>query len=525
MPSLAARLHCAAAIVRADLVMRTRSPRFWIVLGILILATWAFFPGPDGMFTPAAVNGHYRAYYSSAWVGMLIALIDALLLSLAGFYVIRGTLTRDIDTRVWQLLVTTTMTRRTYLFAKWCSHMAVLLLMALLSLAVGLAMQWVRAEDRQFDLIEALKPVILIALPALALTAAGAIWFDMLPPLRRTAGSILFFIAWVGAISLGTADKAAWQNPTGANAFINDPAGMVVFLRDLTRNVAPQLPQKKIDDFCLGCGKKAGEDTGRFTWKRWDPRPLDAIGRAFWLAVALAAVAAASPVIDWAAARAGSPVAASGKKIPRNRPLRLLTRALEPLQSTLLGRMISAELLLVLRQRRLLWWLALLVLCVLQAVAPAPAAAVAVCLAWTLSLDVLAHAALRDAETGTRELIFTAPHATWRVFSARAIALLAMTLGCTLPAMLRFAVAAPSIALAIIAISMSLAAWGMAFGTAFGNARAFEIVFCVLIYHALNGGAVLNVAADPLGSSVWHMTLLPLAVMLALWRWPRMVHV
>ncbi|HEX7643920.1 MAG TPA: hypothetical protein VF472_17080 [Burkholderiaceae bacterium] len=523
MNTLSARLHCTLAIARADLVIRLRSPRFWIVLGLLVLATRAGFPGPDGLFTTAEVNGHYRAWYSSAWVGMLIGLLDALLLSLAGFYVIRGTVVRDIDTRVWQLLVATTMTRRGYLFAKWCSHMAVLLLMALVSLAVGLAMQWLRAEDRQFDLVEALKPIVLLALPALALTAAAAIWFDLLPPLRRTAGSVLFFFAWVATLAIGTTDKAVWENPRGVRAFINDPAGMVVFLRGLTRDAAPQLAEKKIDSFCLGCGEKAGEDTDRFVWKRWDPRPQDVVGRAFWLAVALAAVAAASPVLDWAGARAGSPMEASGKKIPRNRPLRLLTRALEPLQASLLGRMVSAELLLILRQRRILWWLALIVLSVLQAAAPADVAAIAVCLAWTLSLDVLGHAALRDRENGTRELVFSAAGATWRIFSARVIVLFAMALSASLPALLRFAADMPAAALAILVVSASLTVWGIAFGALFGNARAFEIVFCVLLYHGLNQGATLNVIADPLGTSIWHAVLLAPAIALSLWRWPRII--
>lgn len=519
------RLHCTGAIARTDFVMRLRAPRFWIVLGLLIVATCLFFPGPDGVFTTAAINGHYRSDYSSAWIGMLIGLLDALLLSLAGFYVIRGTVVRDIDTRVWQLLVTTTMTRRSYLFAKWCSHLAVLLLMALLSLAVGLAMQWLRAEDRQFDLVEAFKPLLLIALPALALTATAAIWFDLLPPLRRTAGSVLFFIVWIAAISIGTASRDSWKDPHAGSGFVNDPVGMVVFLRELTRSVAPQLPEKQIDSFCLGCGEKAGEDTGRFVWKRWDPRPLDIVGRAFWFAVALGAVAAAAPLLDWAAKRAGSAVEASGKKVPRNRPLRLITRALAPLQRSLLGRMVSAELLLVLRQRRILWWLALVVLGVLQITMPKDTAGLPICLTWLLSLDLLAHAALRDVQTGTRELIFTAAGATWRVLRSRALVVSTIIVLSTLPALVRFFFTAPDMALAIAVIAVSITAWGIAFGTLFGNARAFEIVFCLLAYHALNGGTILNVSIDPLGSAAWHAALVPAALALSLWRWPSLVRI
>jgi hypothetical protein len=524
MRNFTSSLRCTVAIAHADLLMRLRSPRFWIALGVLALATWSLFPGRDGWLAMAVVNSHYRGGYSSAWIGMVLALIDSTLLALAGFTVIRGTLVRDIDTRVWQLLVATDMTRRSYLFAKWCAHMIVLLLMALLSLAVGLVMQWLRAEDLRIDLIEATKPFLLIALPTLALTAAAAIWFDMLPPLRRTAGNILFFLAWVGAMAAGTLDRPAWQNPNSAAAFIHDPTGTTVFLRELTRNAAPQLPQKAVESFCLLCGGKAAQNTERFVWREWHPRAVDMMARAFWFAVALAAVAAAAPVLDWAASRAGSSIEASGKRIPRNRPLRLLTRALEPLQGSLLGRVVSAELLLTLRQRRLLWWFALLVLYVLQCTATMQIAAVAACLAWTLSLDALANAALRDEQAGTGELVFTAPGAVWRVLAARAIGLIAMTLAATLPAIVRFAFAAPQTALALIVIGISLSLWGMACGVLLRNARAYEIAFCLLLYHALNGGAVLNASVDPLHTALWHAALLPLPLLALLWRWPRMVH-
>ena len=98
-----------------------------------------------------------------------------------------------------------------------------------------------------------------------------------------------------------------------------------------------------------------------------------------------------------------------------------------------------------------------------------------------------------------------------------------MLLATTLPALLRFAAVTPGAALAILVIAASLTAWGIAFGTLFGNARGFEIVFCLLLYLGLNKHAVLNVLTDPLGTSVWHATLLPLAVLLALWRWPRVI--
>ena len=96
----------------ADLRERTRSPRFWVVLvGMMVAALVVLSRAGCRPYMIVAVHGGERGAYSSAWVGMVLATVFSTLLSLCGFYLVRGTLVRDIDTRVWQLLVATPMTR------------------------------------------------------------------------------------------------------------------------------------------------------------------------------------------------------------------------------------------------------------------------------------------------------------------------------------------------------------------------------------------------------------------------------
>ena len=121
-----------AAIVTADFRERSRSTRFWVVLGAMGIATWWLFPPAEAGYLTVGFGGA-RGLYNSAWVGMVLGLLYASMVSLAGFYIVRGTLSRDFETRVWQLLVATPMTRPGYLLAKWSSHMLVFaLLLALL---------------------------------------------------------------------------------------------------------------------------------------------------------------------------------------------------------------------------------------------------------------------------------------------------------------------------------------------------------------------------------------------------------
>jgi hypothetical protein len=46
----------------------------------------------------------YRGLYNSAWIGALMAVCCSIFFSLAGFYVVKNSVQRDVDTRVGQIL-------------------------------------------------------------------------------------------------------------------------------------------------------------------------------------------------------------------------------------------------------------------------------------------------------------------------------------------------------------------------------------------------------------------------------------
>ena len=194
-------LRIIAAIALADLRQRLRVPRTWVVLVALAIASWWSFPPIGADYLTVSIGGAAgaRAHYSSAWIGLVIAAIQGAMLSLAGFYVVRGTVVRDLETGAWQLLVATPMNRAGYLLAKWCSHMAVFALLLSGAVAVGVAAQLVRGEVPGIDLVELLKPVALVALPALGLTATLAVWFDLVPCAAATAPGRTTPPAWLSA--------------------------------------------------------------------------------------------------------------------------------------------------------------------------------------------------------------------------------------------------------------------------------------------------------------------------------------
>ena len=514
-------LHRFLAILLADLRERTRTPRFWVVLAGMVLATWYCFPGADSSYAILSLAHGERGIYSSAWIGMVLAMAYSLMLSLGGFYLVRGTLVRDIDTRVWQLLVATPMTRGAFLLAKWASHMLVLGLIVVIGLVVGLVVQWLRAEDRHIDVIELVKPALLLSLPALAVTSMLAIWFDLLPWLRRTAGNIVFFFLWVTLLGVAGSQLENSNNRFVREGWVSDPDGMVMASREFHRVRVEQTGKPQGFGFSFGSPARVGRPL-QFEWKSWTPPVPDIFGRALWVLLSMIGVLASSRLLDWSAARGSI---AARQRTQTGLRLRWLDRLLDPLARGAFGRLAVAELKLSLRQRRLWWWLVLLVAFGLQAFASADVFRIGMLLAWLLPLDLLARSVLREQEHGTGALVFTAPDIVGRLLSTRFVVNFCLLLALSSPGTIRLFAQDPISGIAALVIAASIASWGLCLRALFGNARPFELVLVAAAYLSTQGMTIFEFGPGAPTTLLWHgIGLLPAWLALA-WAWPRMARV
>ena len=513
-----------AAVVAADWRERTRSARFLVMLVVMAVASWCLFPAQGARYMALAVDGPHRGAYSSAWVGMVVALSCSTLLSLAGFYVVRGTLVRDIDTRVWQLLVATPMRRATYLLAKWCSHLLVLGAIAGVALVVGVAAQLVRAEDPRLDLLELVLPLLVLSAPAFAVTAMLAIWFDLVPALRHTLGNVAYFFVWMALLSLpllqvlpghGPAPVPG-QAPGAPGYWLTDPGGVITFVRAMEAQHLHGTPLHNLN--ILRPVLDGRVDV--FAWPAWHVQAGALIGAAAWWLVAVAGVWLASRALDRLAARDSR--TAQRQRSRSGARLRWLAWALRPLARGNVGLLVATETQLVLRDRRAIWWAALVATLLAQALLPAAQVPLAAIAAWALLVDVLAGAALREQRTGTAALVFSAAGARGHVLQARFAMLAGLALAVSLPALVRLAAAQPLAAAACAATALSLALWGLALGAASRSARAFELGFVVLAWTGLNGLPVLHAGAAPAATLAGHLALAPVALALLAFFWPRL---
>lgn len=498
------------AIVLADGRQRWRTPRLATCLLVLVALTWLCFPAANAGYRVLGV-GHFRVAYSSAWVGMVVAMLMTWL-SLLGFFLVRGTLTRDIETRCWQLLVATPLSRASYLLAKWVSHVLVLMVIMIGMLAMAVLALTVRAPSSAFDLAQLLLPSLVLGLPALAICALCAVVFDLVPMLRRTLGNALYVVLWIGMLVSGS---VGGNQPGHAPVRVGDVHGISVFKRDLAKTTVEQGIAVDTGGICLLCGNAATEKAP-ILWTHWLPDRADLLGRLFWLLLPLPVLALAARGLDRAAASAAN---AQGRHAVRR--LAWLRLLLLPLQRGSGSALVSLELQHGLRERPLWVWGALLVAWATQIFAAPTAAGLAVIAAWALFLPLLSHAALREREFATAAVVFSSAGAASRLLRVRMLGLLLIATACAAPALTRFAMVDPLLCLAMISVIGSLAAWSLALGAATGSARPFELLFLLGALLALNGVAAIDASIAPAATLLVHIALLPFALLLLAFAWAR----
>jgi len=274
-------------LARADFLQRTRSYGFLITLGMMLYVAYVFVPPNHSSYATMTISGH-RGVYNSAYLGSLMALLISPWLSLAGFYLVKNAIDRDIQTGVGQILATTTLTKPLYTAGKALSNFAVLAIMVGVMGIVAAVMQLVRQEDTNIDVVQLIAPLIFISLPVVAVVGSTAVVFEAVPWLRGGLGNVAYFFLWIGALST----RLGGGGDNALHAQSNDLFGLGVIMPSLATACEAAFPGSTVGkaSFNLGINfKSAGQywDLTTFRWEGLDWTREIILGRLWWLALSL----------------------------------------------------------------------------------------------------------------------------------------------------------------------------------------------------------------------------------------------
>jgi hypothetical protein len=395
------------AIARADFLERVRRYSFLLALFFAVFLGYATATGK--LFIQF---DEYRGLYTSGWIGTLIAMVITCFVSLVGFYIVKNSVDHDRSTGVGQILAATPLSKTTYAFGKFLSNFAVLSSMVAVLAVAALVMQFWAAEDSRIDLWALLSPFLLLALPAIAVTAVSALCFEILPFLRGGFGNVAWFFVWVFGIAAPVLSGRRWLDPTGlmsvmnslgaeASRYVPGYHGGMSFQIDIGQHV--QVVQN-----------------WRWPGIAWDAPSV--LLRLMWFGVACALVPLAALVFDRFDSAEFRKTKDRGKKaipapLPQTSSAPSGSRVPAPMHLTPLGvaartnafvRIFAAELRLALFGLRWWWYLIALGLLIAQLFAPleisrGPLLGVS----WIWPILVWSAMGSRESRFGTRSLLFS----------------------------------------------------------------------------------------------------------------------
>jgi hypothetical protein len=468
------------AIARADFLERVRTYGFLLTLLFAVYLGYATATGRLSMQLD-----EYRGVYTSGWIGTLVALTTTCFVSLVGFYIVKNSVQRDWSTGVGQILAATPLRKTAYAFGKFLSNLSVLSLMVAVLALGAVVMQFLVREDSRVDLWALLAPSLLISLPAMALTASVAVFFEMVPVLKGGVGNVIWFFVWSFGIALPALTGLKWLDPLAVFTVMNSLAGEAHrYIPGYHGGMAFQINLGQI---------KVAHDL-RWPGVAWS---LDLVLlRLMWFGVAGCFALMASLVFDRFDATRTTRFHRPERKRRSSDDLQTVEMPARPAshahltplaaaaRSSAFGRIFLAELRLALQGLRCWWYAVAAALLIAQFASPLEVSRGPLLgAAWIWPILLWSAMGSRDSRFVTRPVLFSCANLLPRQFLASWLAGVAVALLTGLGAATRLLMARQLAgSLAILAAALFIPALALTLGVLSGSSKFFEGLFTVLWY-------------------------------------------
>ncbi|HEX7614684.1 MAG TPA: hypothetical protein VF554_05325, partial [Thermoanaerobaculia bacterium] len=429
--------------------------------------------GPDGAI--------FSSVYSSRYLSWATAILGGIL-SIVGFYLVAGSIRRDRERGVGAILAATPLPGPAYLAGKFAAHLAYLATVSLLAVGAGVV-AFVRWGTGTFQPVDFLVTWALFVIPAVALTAALAVFFDVTPGLGGRAGLVLWIFA-LPVIAIAFA-------PMGKEGRIErfpwvDPFGMAT----LHRLVAVSMPQATAISSGLIIH---GRPVTRVDWPGLSLTPAVVRQRLLSFLVCLVPLAAATLFFDrFDPARArrfrratrgrGAPPVAAFETLP-DAPVFVPGRDATPAPSA--ARSVLAEARLTWHAASFLRW-PLLAAALVPPFLPTAAFPFGAAALFLLLATTVAEVPAREELAGTRALVFSQPGVPLSPVLWKTGAVLAFVLAFGLPCAVRAAAGSATAGLAFFAGLLFTAGLAAGFGSLTAGGKLFLAVYTAVWYFAVN---------------------------------------
>jgi len=466
-------------LARADFLERVRRYSFLVVLGLVILLGYQTAVGNVRLQL-----GPYRGEFNSAWIAGMMSIIATFFLGWFGFYVVKGSVARDRETGVCQIMATTPMSRPFYMLGKWISNFIVLMTMIVILVIFGFLIQLINAESTQVDLWTYLSPFIFVVMPVMAIVAAVAVLFETIPFLAGGFGNVVYFFAFVMIIPFAMESKIIETNPA------IEPLGMAMLKADMSQEVLQVFPDY---DGSFMLGGMDTEITGTFTWNGIDWTSSIIVTRFAYIGLAMLVALFGALFFDRFDPSRRKPRKTKSNGSLSTPELISVSQAVSAVSLTPLHRaanrfsflhVLVAEIKLLLKGQPWWWYIGAAGLIIVSLASPAETTRQYVLpFAWIWPILLLSPIGNREARDNVQQMAFSSAAPLWRQLPAQWIAGFIVTLLMGSGAALKFLISGNSVGLlAFLSGALFIPSLALALGVWSGTGKPFEIVYISLWY-------------------------------------------
>lgn len=478
-------MHIIYHLARADFLERVRRYSFLVMLGLVVFLGYQVAAGNMTLRLD-----EYRGEFNSAWVGSMMALISSFFLGWFGFFLVKGSVARDRETGVGQIMATTPLTRPLYMLGKGLSNFAVLLAMNLVLIIAAIGIQFLAGENLRLDLPALVAPFIFIALPLMAVVAALAVLFESIAFLSGGFGNVVYFILFVTIFPF--IDTLSKTNPA------LEPLGLGLLQQSMGIAAKAAFPEYS-GGFVLGDPAPAapGIDfdpaSHVFLWPGVEWTSGIILTRLGFYGLALVLALFASLFFDrfdpsrskpMRMKKTGNHSAPEPVSVPQPLPVVHLSALDAAANRFSFFHVLLAELKLLLKGQRWWWYLVaagFVVACVVNDATLTRE--ILLPLAWVWPILVWSALGNREIHNNVQQMTFSSASPLWRQLPAQWLAGFIVTLLVASGAILRFLLAGDLLGLlALFSGAIFIPSLALASGVWSGSSKPFEILYMALWY-------------------------------------------
>ncbi|MCQ3937634.1 MAG: hypothetical protein DPW18_11395 [Chloroflexi bacterium] len=495
-------------MARADFFERTRRYSFLIMLGLVVWLGYLSATGALAMSVPP----NYVGEVNSPWVGALMTVTVTMFLGWFGFYLVKGSVARDYETGVGQIIATTPLSRPLYALGKWLSNFAVLSVMVLILMFAGIAMN-LFFGSALLDLWALTAPLLFLALPCMAVIAALAVLFETIGWLRGGFGNVVYFFLFFMGLIPGF--EAEPYQP------MLDPTGFRLIGDHISQAAKLTYPESE-SGFAFQIVTAATE-VKYFLYNGFAWTADILLPRFAFVLIGIGLAVLAALFFD----RFNTAKVLRGKKRLTSDPARDSASEPSPLPNIHLtplpaerrfrfGTLYLAELKMLLKGRRWWWYLTSLGLVIAQVAVPQETTAFLLAAAWLWMILLLSALGSREALHNTGEIVFSAPRPTLNQLPAAWLAAFTVTALMGSGAFLRYILNGETLRLfAWTSGAIFIPSLALALGVLTSSRKPFEVIYVTWMYLILNAVPPLDFVGVTL-ESPWQFYTLSAFALLAL---------